>query len=78
MGIPKDRLIRLQKSIDEQYDDAQFGIGLRNVNLRLKILYGETAGLRVESATGCGTKITVMLPAQKKKEMDEHVSHDPG
>ncbi len=78
VGIPKDRLIRLQKSIDEQYDDAQFGIGLRNVNLRLKILYGEAAGLRIESVPERGTKITVILPAQKKKEMDEHVSHDPG
>lgn len=37
------------------------GIGLRNVNARLKNYYGETYGIRVESEPGCFTRVYLKL-----------------
>ncbi|GGH14500.1 cache domain-containing sensor histidine kinase [Paenibacillus segetis] len=38
------------------------GIGLRNVNQRLKLFYGEAYGLRIRSEVGRGTTVSMTLP----------------
>jgi two-component system LytT family sensor kinase len=38
------------------------GIGMSNVDARLRQLYGETYGLTVQTAVGIGTRITVRIP----------------
>jgi two-component system sensor histidine kinase YesM len=38
------------------------GIGLRNVNERIKLHYGEEFGLRITSEFGVGTQVTIRLP----------------
>ena len=38
------------------------GVGLSNVNERLKSLYGEEYGLRIESEIDKGTKVYVRIP----------------
>ncbi|MFD0693315.1 sensor histidine kinase [Paenibacillus sp. GCM10027628] len=49
------------------------GIGLRNVNERIKIQYGENYGLRVESKEEFGTAITIRLPENLMlEEVSEH------
>ena len=42
------------------------GIALRNVNQRIKLLYGEDYGIHVLSAQGIGTRIVLYLPAVKE------------
>ena len=39
-------------------------IGLRNVNRRLKLYFGEAYGLIVDSTEGRGTVVTVILPRE--------------
>jgi len=39
------------------------GIGLKNVNDRIKLYFGEEYGLRIASIFGEGTKVTVTIPA---------------
>lgn len=39
------------------------GIGLRNVNERLKLLFGQTYGIGIASSPGEGTLVTVRFPA---------------
>lgn len=39
-----------------------FGIGIKNVNDRLKIYFGEQYGLKIESELDEGTKITIRFP----------------
>ncbi len=39
------------------------GIGLNNVNLRIKLVYGEEYGLDVESVLDLGTEISLRIPA---------------
>ena len=46
------------------------GIGIKNVNDRLKIWFGERYGLHIESEPDCGTRVTVRMP--KVREEDEY------
>lgn len=41
------------------------GIGIHNVDDRIKLIYGEEYGIRVESKLNQGTKITIRLPIQE-------------
>ena len=38
------------------------GIGLRNINARIKLMFGETYGLTINSSQGQGTTIIISLP----------------
>lgn len=42
------------------------GIGVYNVNLRLKLAYGEEYGLSIESEIDEGTEVTITIPLQEK------------
>lgn len=44
------------------------GIALGNVNSRIKLLFGEAYGLRVQSSPGAGTDISVFLPRRTREE----------
>jgi len=41
------------------------GIGVRNVNERIRLLYGEDYGVTISSNLGEGTKVRITLPIQK-------------
>lgn len=47
------------------------GIGVKNVNERIKLYFGSEYGLKVESEPDEGTKITIHLPAVAYGENDE-------
>ena len=47
------------------------GIGVKNVNERIKLYFGNEYGLKVESEPDEGTKITIHLPAVVYGEKDE-------
>lgn len=46
------------------------GVGMRNIDDRIKLLFGESYGLHVESERGAGTKVEMALPYERR---DEHV-----
>jgi two-component system sensor histidine kinase YesM len=54
----RDRLDGLDSSHNET------GIGLRNVHNRLRLIYGESFGLHIESVKSEGTKVNMNLPVQ--------------
>ena len=37
-------------------------IGLKNINSRIKLYYGEKYGISIESIEGAGTKVTIQIP----------------
>jgi LytS/YehU family sensor histidine kinase len=41
------------------------GIGLRNVDSRLRVLYGENHHLILESKVGCGTRVEIRIPVKR-------------
>ncbi|WP_225446413.1 cache domain-containing sensor histidine kinase [Paenibacillus rhizovicinus] len=72
IGMDEDTLDRLQQSIigvnaREGTNYAPFkrsGVGLRNVNERIRLHYGANFGLTVASEPGVGTQVTLKLPAR--------------
>lgn len=46
------------------------GYGLKNVNDRIRLLYGEEYGIRIFSAPGEGTNVVMRFPKESKKHED--------
>ncbi|MGW8959830.1 sensor histidine kinase [Paenibacillus sp. NPDC055715] len=58
---------------DKQTGGGQAGgIGLQNLNLRLRHMFGEEYSLRISSAPGAGTTATVSVPQPQKEEKHEY------
>ncbi|MBS4220704.1 sensor histidine kinase [Bacillus sp. FJAT-49711] len=57
------------KTLDRKSKRQLFsGIGIRNVQERIQLIYGEQYGVDVSSQLGEGTRITIRLPVIKSKE----------
>jgi two-component system LytT family sensor kinase len=41
---------------------SEEGVGLHNVDERLRAVFGEEKGLTIETALGAGTKVTLHIP----------------
>ncbi|MFV0381496.1 MAG: sensor histidine kinase [Breznakia sp.] len=64
MDIEKVKTILIN---DEQKKKGLSGLGIKNVNNRIKLLYGDDYGVKVSSIMGQGTMITIVLPLIKKE-----------
>lgn len=70
VGITEDRLEELRRELYE--GTAGKSYGLINVNNRIRLLYGEGAGVTVESREGKGTCVKIVLtelPGEKAEEI---------
>lgn len=54
----------------EREDITGSGVGVRNVNARIKLYFGEAFGLHFESREGEGTKVTICIPDLSPKGGD--------
>lgn len=68
-GMDEKALQRLRSMLDaEQMPEWEGrGIGLRNVNERLKLRYGVAFGITVDSVAGEGTTVSIKLPINPKQ-----------
>lgn len=62
IGIEEEKLQKLNKSLLEPTSDKSGSFGLTNVNERLQLKFGSEYGIKLESAYGSGTTVTVKLP----------------
>lgn len=62
IGMTQEKLSTLRQSINDFSRHDASHIGLRNVNCRLKYLYGEQYGLTIKSAPSQGTACTLLMP----------------
>ena len=63
IGMNAEELARLRGLIDGSVkDDEQHGFGMANVEQRLQMHYGRAYGMKVDSAYGEGTTVTVRIP----------------
>lgn len=62
-GMEEETLHKLRAALRGGSEGDGTGIGLRNVNERIKLKYGEPYGLSIRSQFGQGTVVTVRLPA---------------
>ena len=56
-----------QNTIDIMLSQNSKGYGMRNVNERIKLYYGEEFGIYIESVMNEGTVITVKIPEKDYK-----------
>jgi len=59
VGMSKDTVRRLSDPA------TQIGYGIRNVNQRIKLHYGDAYGVRIYSRTGIGANMTIVFPAER-------------
>ncbi len=89
IGMNEEELGRLRRSLDESelalsrgYSRGRDreetaretgGIGISNLHRRLKLMFGESYGLSVDSAPGRGTSVRIRLWLPERSERVEHI-----
>ncbi len=73
-GIEPDILEKIQKILADDNGvreglSEKSGIGITNVNRRIKFTYGNGYGCTIESVVGQYTKVTVKLPVRREKNV---------
>lgn len=64
IGISKENIARLLTDTSRVSKNYMSGIGLPNVDRRIKLVYGQEYGLEIESEVGVYTCVTVSLPLE--------------
>lgn len=67
IGIPPEKLESILVEEDKGKKDTMNGIGLFNVNRRLKLVYGEAYGLMIHSKVREYTKVKITVPLEYKE-----------
>lgn len=62
VGMSNEQLQKIRKNLDSEYIPESKNIGLANVNLRVKLAFGEEYGVSIESVEGKGTEVTIVMP----------------
>lgn len=65
-GMSKNKLDELKRNVFENIDKSSKNIGLRNVNHRLLLHYGEHSRLKIRSKNGWGTVVSFIVPKCNK------------
>ena len=78
-GMDKEALEKLQRDIEpgyagEHYQGGRTGIGLKNVNTRIKLFYGKEYGLKIESEENSFSSVTMKLPYNVNLAWDEVIA----
>ena len=64
IGIEPENIEKLLTDTSKITKSTMSGIGLPNVDRRLKLVYGEEYGLSIESEPGQYTRVTIRLPLE--------------
>ncbi|KRE58007.1 cache domain-containing sensor histidine kinase [Paenibacillus sp. Soil750] len=82
IGIDTDKLAKLRERVESLvynedlhglHHSAGTGIGLVNVNKRIKLRYGTEYGLTIDSTPEVGTCVTISLPKLDVRKENRHV-----
>ena len=68
-GIAPQKLLLLQKELETDNapgKNSAVGIGLRNLNARIKLLYEQSGVLRIDSEYGVGTVMRIEVPIKRR------------
>lgn len=78
-GFTKERLQEINEAISANHpiSNTRGGIGLLNVNARLRMFYGPEAGITLESSPGNGTVCTLWLAFSEQIQSSEGTDDTP-
>jgi two-component system sensor histidine kinase YesM len=68
VGIPEHKLDQLLNQSDLPRIEGFNGIGITNVNDRIKLHFGESYGVHLESVPGLFTKVEILLPTTNEED----------
>lgn len=68
IGIEKDKLKAINEALESKNDENNNCIGMKNVNQRIKLKYGEKYGIEIFSKYNTQTSVTIHIPAYRKGE----------
>ncbi|KRF44161.1 sensor histidine kinase [Paenibacillus sp. Soil787] len=71
IGITSDKLSELKQKLNTTSPSTTGSIGLHNANERIKLLFGSSYGLDIESDGSNGSRITLRIPCLKPEEIKE-------
>ncbi|QEH68295.1 sensor histidine kinase [Cellulosilyticum sp. WCF-2] len=66
LGISKERLQQIQRSLHGEQIEERNRVGLKNINERIKLYYGDMYGITIESIEDQGTTVTIVLPKMQE------------
>ena len=72
-GIKPEQLAQIKQDLLSYDAGTKFSIGLRNVNERIRLIYGTMYSLNLDSEEGTGTTVTLRVAAKTQKELMENV-----
>ena len=68
IGMEEEELAVLRKEIQRPCSETEKGFGLANVNERLRMYFGPSYGLKIDSHKGRGTCVEIVIPAIREEE----------
>ena len=68
IGMSEDEVNQLLSGEADQHKNFS-GIGVNNVNKRIKLLYGEGFGVKINSIVSQGTIVSIVLPVLVKEDV---------
>ena len=68
LGMTEDKVSLVLAGKSNSGNERGSGIGVKNVNERIKLYFGEDYGLKIDSEPDVGTTIIIHLPAKKYEE----------
>lgn len=78
VGIEPEVLKTILTSSEKENTSHKIGsgsmtrIGIKNIDERIRLIYGAQYGLSITSTLGCGTQVTIRLPALHEKGEKSH------
>lgn len=74
-GIPLNKLNHIKKYLKRPNDKSSCGLGLKNVNERIMLLFGNSYGVDIYSECDKGTVILLKFPAKTREELESNVQN---
>lgn len=75
VGIEEEECVALNYELINHYDEDSTHIGIRNVNQRIKIMFGDEYGVNLRSNTEGGLKVSLLLPGKKDNGKQENEAY---
>lgn len=76
LGMTEEQVARLFSDTPHTGSSRGSGIGVKNVNERIRLYFGSEYGLSIESEPDEGTVVTIHLPAVSYSEIRQKEEHD--
>jgi two-component system sensor histidine kinase YesM len=68
IGMDAKSVEEINDKFHDEYLMTDGCIGIRNINFRIKLIYGQNYGLKIESVKGQGTTVLIALPNTKEHD----------